>query len=43
MITTNTTQAQHQVHVLPDGQETGGLSGAPLLAVSTRAVHRVLA
>jgi dihydroorotate dehydrogenase len=41
MIATNTTQAQHQVHVQPAGQETGGLSGAPLLAVSTRAVHRV--
>jgi dihydroorotate dehydrogenase len=43
MIATDTTQAQRQVHVLPDGQETGGLSGAPLLSVGTRAVHRVLA
>jgi dihydroorotate dehydrogenase len=41
MIATNTTQAQHQVHVLPDGQETGGLSGAPLLAGSMRAEYRV--
>jgi dihydroorotate dehydrogenase len=41
MITTNTTQARHQVHALPDGQETGGLSGAPLQAGSTRAEYRV--
>jgi dihydroorotate dehydrogenase len=41
VIATNTTQARRQVHVLPNGRETGGLSGAPLPAVRTRAVHRV--
>ena len=39
MIATNTTVSRHGVHHLPNGQETGGLSGAPLLAGSNRVVR----
>ena len=39
VIATNTTISRHQVHHLPNGQETGGLSGAPLLAASNRVVR----
>jgi dihydroorotate dehydrogenase len=39
VIATNTTVARHQVHLLPNGQETGGLSGAPLLAASNRVIR----
>ncbi|WP_310385896.1 hypothetical protein [Roseateles sp.] len=37
MIATNTTETQHHVRVPPNSQETGGLSGALLLAARTRA------
>jgi dihydroorotate dehydrogenase len=39
VIATNTTVARHNVHHLPNGQETGGLSGAPLLAGSNRVIR----
>ncbi len=39
VIATNTTVARHQVHQLPNGQETGGLSGAPLLSASNRVIR----
>ena len=39
VIATNTTVSRHGVHHLPNGQETGGLSGAPLLAGSNRVVR----
>jgi dihydroorotate dehydrogenase len=37
MNATNTTEAQYHLRVPPNSQETGGLSGAPLLAAMTRA------
>jgi dihydroorotate dehydrogenase len=39
VIATNTTVSRHKVHHLPNGQETGGLSGAPLLAGSNRVIR----
>ena len=39
VIATNTTISRHNVHHLPNGQETGGLSGAPLLAGSNRVIR----
>jgi dihydroorotate dehydrogenase len=39
VIGTNTTVARHDVQHLPAGQETGGLSGAPLLAASNRVIR----
>jgi dihydroorotate dehydrogenase len=39
VIATNTTVAHHNVHHLPNGQETGGLSGAPLLGASNRVIR----
>jgi dihydroorotate dehydrogenase len=39
VVATNTTVARHHVHHLPNGQETGGLSGAPLLAASNRVIR----
>jgi dihydroorotate dehydrogenase len=39
VIATNTTVARHGVNHLPNGQETGGLSGAPLLAASNRVIR----
>lgn len=39
VIATNTTVARHHVHQFPNGQETGGLSGAPLLAASNRVIR----
>jgi dihydroorotate dehydrogenase len=39
VIATNTTISRHHVHHLPNGQETGGLSGAPLLGASNRVVR----
>jgi dihydroorotate dehydrogenase len=39
VIATNTTVARHHVHHLPNGQETGGLSGAPLLSHSNRVIR----
>jgi dihydroorotate dehydrogenase len=39
VIATNTTVARHQVNHLPNGQETGGLSGAPLLGASNRVIR----
>ena len=39
VIATNTTVARHAVNHLPNGQETGGLSGAPLLAASNRVIR----
>ncbi len=39
VIATNTTISRHGVHHLPNGQETGGLSGAPLLAGSNRVIR----
>jgi dihydroorotate dehydrogenase len=39
VIATNTTVARHLVNQLPNGQETGGLSGAPLLAASNRVIR----
>jgi len=39
VIATNTTVSRHGVHHLPNGQETGGLSGAPLLAGSNRVIR----
>jgi dihydroorotate dehydrogenase len=39
VIATNTTVARHAVHHLPNGQETGGLSGGPLLAASNRVIR----
>ena len=39
VIATNTTVARHHVHQLPNGQETGGLSGAPLLSASNRVIR----
>ncbi len=39
VIATNTTVSRHGVHQLPNGQETGGLSGAPLLAGSNRVIR----
>jgi dihydroorotate dehydrogenase len=39
VIATNTTVARHQIHHLPNGQETGGLSGAPLLGASNRVIR----
>jgi dihydroorotate dehydrogenase len=38
VIATNTTVARHGVNHLPNGQETGGLSGTPLLAASNRVI-----
>jgi dihydroorotate dehydrogenase len=39
VIATNTTVARHAVHHLPNGQETGGLSGGPLLSASNRVIR----
>jgi dihydroorotate dehydrogenase len=39
VIATNTTVSRHQVHQLTNGQETGGLSGAPLLGASNRVIR----
>jgi dihydroorotate dehydrogenase len=39
VIATNTTIARHHVHHFPNGQETGGLSGAPLLSASNRVIR----
>jgi dihydroorotate dehydrogenase len=39
VIATNTTISRHGVHHLANGQETGGLSGAPLLAGSNRVIR----
>ena len=39
VIATNTTVSRHGVHQLPNGQETGGLSGAPLLSGSNRVIR----
>jgi dihydroorotate dehydrogenase len=39
VIATNTTVSRHGVHHLPNGQETGGLSGAPLLGASNRVIR----
>ena len=39
VIATNTTIARHHVHQLANGQETGGLSGAPLLSASNRVIR----
>jgi dihydroorotate dehydrogenase len=39
VIATNTTVSRHQVNHLPNGQETGGLSGAPLLGASNRVIR----
>ena len=39
IIATNTTVARAAVQGLPHGQETGGLSGQPLLARATQVVH----
>jgi dihydroorotate dehydrogenase len=39
VIATNTTVARHSVHHLVNGQETGGLSGAPLLGASNRVIR----
>ncbi len=39
VIATNTTVSRHGVNHLPNGQETGGLSGAPLLAGSNRVIR----
>jgi dihydroorotate dehydrogenase len=39
VIATNTTVSRHGVHHLPNGQETGGLSGMPLLAGSNRVIR----
>jgi dihydroorotate dehydrogenase len=39
VIATNTTVSRHGVNHLPNGQETGGLSGAPLLAASNRIIR----
>jgi dihydroorotate dehydrogenase len=39
VIATNTTVSRHGVHHLPNGQETGGLSGAPLLSASNRVIR----
>jgi dihydroorotate dehydrogenase len=39
VIATNTTIARHHVHQFPNGQETGGLSGAPLLGASNRVIR----
>jgi dihydroorotate dehydrogenase len=43
VIATNTTVARHGVNHLPNGQETGGLSGAPLLAASNRIIRMLRA
>jgi len=39
VIATNTTVSRHQVNHLPNGQETGGLSDAPLLGASNRVIR----
>jgi dihydroorotate dehydrogenase len=39
VIATNTTVSRHGVNHLPNGQETGGLSGAPVLAASNRVIR----
>ena len=39
VIATNTTVARHHVNHLPNGQEAGGLSGAPLLSASNRVIR----
>ncbi|MEO5770479.1 MAG: quinone-dependent dihydroorotate dehydrogenase [Burkholderiaceae bacterium] len=39
VIATNTTVSRHGVHHMPNGQETGGLSGAPLLSGSNRVIR----
>lgn len=39
VIATNTTIARNAVQHLPQGQETGGLSGGPLLAASNRVIR----
>jgi dihydroorotate dehydrogenase len=39
VIATNTTIARHHVHQYANGQETGGLSGAPLLGASNRVIR----
>jgi dihydroorotate dehydrogenase len=39
VIATNTTVSRHGVNHLPNGQETGGLSGAPLLGASNRIIR----
>jgi dihydroorotate dehydrogenase len=39
VIATNTTVSRHGVNHFPNGQETGGLSGAPLLAASNRVIR----
>jgi dihydroorotate dehydrogenase len=39
VIATNTTIARHNVHHFANGQETGGLSGAPLLSASNRVIR----
>jgi dihydroorotate dehydrogenase len=43
VIATNTTVSRHGVNHLPNGQETGGLSGAPLLAASNRVIRMLRA
>ena len=43
LIATNTTLARDAVAHLPHGNETGGLSGAPLLAASNRVISRLRA
>jgi dihydroorotate dehydrogenase len=43
VIATNTTISRHGVNHLPNGQETGGLSGAPLLAASNRVIRMLRA
>jgi dihydroorotate dehydrogenase len=40
LIATNTTATRHNVEGLPHADEAGGLSGAPLMAQSTRVVQR---
>lgn len=39
VIATNTTVSRHGVNHLPNGQETGGLSGAPLLGANNRIIR----
>jgi dihydroorotate dehydrogenase len=41
IIATNTTIARDAVQTLPHGQETGGLSGAPLMRRATEVVYRL--
>jgi dihydroorotate dehydrogenase len=43
VIATNTTVSRHGVNHLRNGQETGGLSGAPLLAASNRVIRMLRA